>query len=168
MRSFTHCTTSWFSLIIPFPLLTSLDQGLLAPSGYPLRHHHFSHHPSPPTPTPAYKHCEYHAFEYLHVEPETQHVGPVYPVPPHWPHLAAQPEPPPVPLVGVLPPAEVVGVLPPPPDELDSCVLTKASACWPYLLPYCWCELASLPVQQYGSVESQYDFILLAELEPQT
>jgi hypothetical protein len=47
--------------------------------------------------------------------------------------------------------AVVVGVVP---LEL-SLLLTKLRACWPYLLPYCWCELASLPVQQYGSVESQ-------------
>lgn len=31
----------------------------------------------------------------------------------------------------------------------------KLKAWVPYLLTYCWCELASLPVQQYGSVESQ-------------
>lgn len=36
----------------------------------------------------------------------------------------------------------------------------KVSACCPYLLTYCWCELASLPVQQYGSGESQYDLMM--------
>ena len=36
----------------------------------------------------------------------------------------------------------------------------KAIACVPYLLTYCWCELASLPLQQYGSVESQYDWMM--------
>jgi hypothetical protein len=36
-----------------------------------------------------------------------------------------------------------------------SLLLMKASAWEPYLLTYCWCELASLPLQQYGSVESQ-------------
>jgi hypothetical protein len=51
--------------------------------------------------------------------------------------------------------AVVVGVVPPPPELALSLLLTKLRACWPYLLPYCWCELASLPVQQYGSVESQ-------------
>ena len=49
----------------------------------------------------------------------------------------------------------LVGVLPPPPLDALSLDLTKLSACCPYLVPYCWCELASLPVQQYGSVESQ-------------
>ena len=37
----------------------------------------------------------------------------------------------------------------------------NARACEPYLLTYCWCALASLPLQQYGSAESQYDWMML-------
>jgi len=36
----------------------------------------------------------------------------------------------------------------------------KVRAWEPYLLTYCWCELESLPLQQYGSVESQYDWMM--------
>ena len=44
--------------------------------------------------------------------------------------------------------------------DASTSFLMKASACEPYLLTYCWCELASLPLQQYGSVESQYDWMM--------
>ncbi len=39
---------------------------------------------------PGYKHCEYQSFEYLQVDPLAQHVGPVHPIPPHWPYSAEQ------------------------------------------------------------------------------
>lgn len=39
----------------------------------------------------AYKHWEYHWLLNVQVEPATQVVGPVHPVPPHCPHLAAVP-----------------------------------------------------------------------------
>lgn len=38
-----------------------------------------------------YRHWEYHALEYVQVDPEAHVVGPVYPVPPHCPHLAMVP-----------------------------------------------------------------------------
>jgi hypothetical protein len=44
-----------------------------------------------------------------------------------------------------------------------SLLLMKLRACEPYLLTYCWWELASLPLQQYGSVESQYDWMMEVE-----
>ena len=37
----------------------------------------------------------------------------------------------------------------------------KLRAWDPYLFTYCWWLLASLPLQQYGSVESQYDWMML-------
>lgn len=36
----------------------------------------------------AYRHWEYHWFEAWQV-PDEQHVAPVHPEPPHWPHMAA-------------------------------------------------------------------------------
>ena len=39
-------------------------------------------------------------------------------------------------------------------------LLMKARAWEPYLLTYCWWVLASLPVQQYGSAASQYDWMM--------
>lgn len=49
----------------------------------------------------------------------------------------------------------VVGAGFPPLPPVVSLPRTNCSACWPYLTPYCWCRLASLPVQQYGSGPSQ-------------
>jgi hypothetical protein len=40
-------------------------------------------------------------------------------------------------------------------DPEESLLLTNLSAAWPYSRPYPWCVLASLPLQQYGSAESQ-------------
>jgi len=42
------------------------------------------------SPLTLYKHCEYQSFEYLQVDPLAQHVGPVHPIPPHWPYSAEQ------------------------------------------------------------------------------
>lgn len=39
-----------------------------------------------------YKHWEYQSFCFLQLVPDTQVVAPVYPIPPHCPHLAAVPE----------------------------------------------------------------------------
>jgi hypothetical protein len=52
-------------------------------------------------------------------DPVEQHVGPVHPSPPHWPHSAEQP-PPPLEVVVVVPGAEEVVVVPPPPPPLVS------------------------------------------------
>lgn len=56
-----------------------------------------------------------------------------------------------------------VGVSPPELSDPSSLLLTKLSAAWPYTLPYPWCVFWSLPVQQYGSAASQYDWTLSAE-----
>ncbi len=83
--------------------------------------------------------------------PDEQQVAPVQPVPPHWPYRAEQPV---VLLLVCDEDAEVVVVVPPE-LVLLSLLLTKARAAAPYSVPYPWCTLASLPVQQYGSAESQ-------------
>lgn len=37
------------------------------------------------------RHCEYQSLEYLQVEPQMHVVEPVYPIPPHCPHIATPP-----------------------------------------------------------------------------
>lgn len=45
--------------------------------------------------------------------------------------------------------------------DYDANIFWMNCSAWrPYLFTYCWCELASLPVQQYGSVLSQYDWMI--------
>lgn len=66
-----------------------------------------------------YRHCEYQSFRYVHVLPDTQHVGPVQLFPPHCSHLAEQLEAEVVVVDGfvvveVAP--DVVVVIPPPPE----------------------------------------------------
>lgn len=88
----------------------------------------------------------------MQVVPASQVPLPAHPVPPHCAYFGNVP---PVPGDEVGVPEDgcvVTGVSPP---EADNLLLTNDNACWPYLEPYCWCELASLPLQQYGSVESQ-------------
>ena len=81
----------------------------------------------------------------MQVVPASHVPLPVHPVPPHCAYFGNDP-----PEAGGdvgFPEAGwvvVVGASP----VADNLLLTNANACWPYLEPYCWWELASLPLQQ--------------------
>lgn len=75
----------------------------------------------------------------MHVDPEAQAVGPVYPIPPHCPHSATVPAPP----VGAETGAEVVGFdtggldTGAAPEELPAGVSQEASGIMPFCSSHC-------------------------------
>jgi hypothetical protein len=66
-----------------------------------------------------HRHCEYQGFEYLHVDPATQVVGPLYPWPPHCPHF------------GTVPPLTEEEALPPLPPAVELSLVLPAAVVVP-------------------------------------